>query len=71
VRYSRISTTPTTGDHGTRTCYQAGCACTPCRAANAAYIAHLRASYRQHRIPLGHLVSASEAVRRVGVLLKA
>jgi isochorismate hydrolase len=57
-------------EHGTRASYQAGCACTRCRASNAAYIAGLRRQYRQHRTPLGHTVTAAEAAQHVKALLR-
>jgi hypothetical protein len=54
------------GDHGCRRTYQAQhCRCTPCRAANAAYVAHLRRQHLQGHPPLGTLVPAGEARRFV------
>lgn len=55
--------------HGTRKAYQAGCPCTGCRAANAAYSADLRRQHRQGIQPLGAHVSAIEASRRIRLLL--
>lgn len=51
--------------HGTRTCYQAGCKCTPCRAAEAAYRASLRTRHAKGLPILGALVSPVEARRRI------
>lgn len=51
--------------HGTRTAYQKGCACTPCRAAEAAYRAQLRVRKAKGLPLLGALVSPVEARRRV------
>ena len=42
--------TPTPPAHGTRSRYQAGCSCAPCRAANAAYTAAHRAVYARSRL---------------------
>lgn len=52
--------------HGTRHCYQYDhCRCTPCRAANAAYQARLRRARAQGRQPLGTLVPAVDAWRKI------
>jgi hypothetical protein len=51
--------------HGTRSLYQAGCRCLPCRAANAAYAAQLRARHVRDLPTLGQLVSPQQAARRV------
>lgn len=56
-------------DHGTRSRYQAGCRCTPCRAANAVYMAQLRGRKGAGLPPLGSLVSAKEAGAHVRALL--
>ncbi len=51
--------------HGTRASYQHGCRCTPCRAANAAYMSDLR-TRRAKGVPiLGALISAAEAWRGI------
>jgi hypothetical protein len=55
--------------HGTRGTYKAGCRCTPCRAANAAYWSAWRAQRLTGRAPLGSLVSAVEAQRLIRQLL--
>lgn len=53
-------------EHGTRKTYQREhCRCTLCRAANAAYIADLRAKHLKGKPILGALVSPVEARRRV------
>lgn len=44
--------------HGTRRTYQGGCACLPCRAANAAYQSALRHARVRGQQPLGGLVDA-------------
>lgn len=54
--------------HGTRQTYRTGCHCTPCRAANAAYIAHLRQLHAVGRKPLGALLSGAEAQRYIKAL---
>lgn len=41
------SWTPTTPEHGTRARYRRGCACGPCRAANALETANHRRVYRR------------------------
>lgn len=51
--------------HGTRKAYQAGCLCLLCRAAEASYRANLRAQHLHQRPPLGTLVPAAEAYRRL------
>jgi hypothetical protein len=51
--------------HGTRACYQRGCPCTPCKAAEAAYRADLRLKRLKGLPILGALVSPVEARRRV------
>lgn len=49
-----------TPPHGTRACYQrAGCHCTPCRAAEAAYRAALRRLQATGKRPLGSLMDAA------------
>lgn len=55
--------------HGTRQTYQSGCHCTPCRAANASYIAHLRTLKAQGRQPLGILVPAADTAKRIRQLI--
>lgn len=52
-------------DHGTRARYQAGCACTPCKAAEAAYRSDLRKKHLKGLPILGLLVSPVEARRRL------
>lgn len=54
--------------HGTRSIYRAGCRCTRCRAANAAYVAAFRGARRTGRPLLHSRVSAVEAHRIVKVL---
>lgn len=49
-------------DHGTRACYQQGCGCTPCKAANAAYSLKY---YHAKTPPLGGLVPAFETAIRL------
>lgn len=44
--------------HGTRTRYQQGCSCTPCRAAEAGYRANLRRLKARGLTPPGTLVNA-------------
>lgn len=56
---------PDTRPHGSRSTYQGGCRCTPCRAAEASYRALLRQRHLHGRPILGHLVSGVEARRRV------
>lgn len=51
--------------HGQRSTYQAGCACTPCRAAEAAYRAALRRRQGRGLPPLGSLVPASDTWQRI------
>jgi hypothetical protein len=51
--------------HGTRACYQAGCRRLECRVANAEYQVRYRRTWARGRPPLGSLVRASEARRRV------
>lgn len=51
--------------HGTRACYQAGCACIPCRAAEASYRAQLRRRHVEGRPILGRLVDAVPLWRQV------
>lgn len=51
--------------HGTRSSYQAGCDCLPCKAAEAAYRADLRRRHLKRLPILGALVSPVEARRRV------
>lgn len=57
-------------DHGTRSRYQAGCRCVPCRAAEAIYRAKLRKRKVKGLPPVGRVVSAIEARRRVRQLLR-
>lgn len=52
-------------DHGTRACYQQGCGCTPCKAAEALYRSSLRLRHLKGLQLFGGLVSAVEARRRV------
>lgn len=52
-------------DHGTRSRYQAGCTCLPCRAANAVYAANLRGRKARHLPLLGALISPKDAARRI------
>ena len=47
--------------HGTRKTYQAGCQCTPCRAAEASYRAHIRRLHATKRPPLRSLISPVRA----------
>lgn len=54
--------------HGTRARYQAGCRCTPCRAAEATYRAGLRQRHLKHLPILGATCTASEAWARIRVL---
>lgn len=54
--------------HGTRSCYQRGCRCLPCKAAEAAYRSQLRRQQTRARRPLGALIPASEAWARIRVL---
>lgn len=56
-------------DHGTRSRYQAGCRCIPCRAANAIYVAHLRSLKAKGLPALGTLVNAKEAGAHVRAIL--
>lgn len=51
--------------HGTRAAYQSGCACTPCRAAEATYRTQLRQRKAKGLPLLGMLVRAVEARRRI------
>ena len=55
--------------HGTRGAYQRGCRCRPCRAAEARYRSTLRATHRKGLTPLGSLVSAKAARKKVNALL--
>lgn len=59
-----------TQPHGTRAAYQAGCQCLPCRAANAAYIGHLRGLQRRGKSALGQYVSAKATQQRIQQLLQ-
>lgn len=52
-------------DHGTRSRYQAGCTCLPCRAAEAGYRAHLRGRQARGLPTLGLLISPATASRRI------
>lgn len=54
--------------HGTRPSYQAGCRCTPCRAANAHYEAAYRDRKRRGLPMLGSVVSAVETWRQLRLL---
>lgn len=49
---------PDASVHGTRSRYQAGCACTPCRAAEATYRATLRRRHLEGKPIFGRLVDA-------------
>jgi hypothetical protein len=51
--------------HGTRSTYQGGCRCLPCRAANAAYSQTYRAILRRGEHPAGQLQRASTAWRLI------
>lgn len=51
--------------HGTRSTYQQGCHCMPCRAAEANYRAALRRLRAKGIQPLGATISAVEAWRRI------
>lgn len=55
--------------HGCRSTYQGGCRCTPCRAANAQYMATLRTRQAHGQAPLGTLVNAKEAGAHVRAIL--
>ncbi len=55
--------------HGHRADYQAGCRCLPCRASEACYRADLRQQHREHRQPLGAIVTAQDAAQLVRSLL--
>lgn len=55
--------------HGSRGAYQDGCRCVPCRAAEARYRSKLRATHRRGLKPLGSVISAKEAQRKVKALL--
>lgn len=46
--------------HGTRAQYRRGCHCTPCRAANAAYMGHYRRRKAQGRQLLGSRIPAAK-----------
>jgi hypothetical protein len=52
-------------DPGSRSRYQAGCRCLPCRAANACYMAQLRGRQARGLPTLGQLISPTDAARRV------
>lgn len=52
-------------DHGTRSRYQAGCRCLPCRAAEAGYRARLRSRQVRGLPTLGMLISPKQAARRI------
>jgi hypothetical protein len=54
--------------HGTRAMYQAGCICTPCRAAEANYRSELRRRHLEGKPILGAHVSASLAWRMIRAL---
>lgn len=56
------------GAHGIRRCYQAGCRCAPCQAANTAYTRQYRERQRAGRPVLGAHVAGREAVRIVATL---
>lgn len=51
--------------HGTRARYQRGCTCLPCKASEAAYRAKIRQQHREGKPPLGTMMSAVEAWRRI------
>lgn len=55
--------------HGERRTYQAGCSCTPCKAAEAAYRADLRKRHLKGLPILGALVSAVETRRQLRLLI--
>lgn len=56
--------------HGTRTCYQrVGCPCVSCRSAEATYRSGLRRRYVEGRPILGAHVPATEARKRVRLLV--
>lgn len=52
-------------DHGTRARYQAGCRCTPCRAAEAVYRRQLRGRHARNLPTLGQLINPRDAARRI------
>lgn len=54
--------------HGTRATYQSGCGCLPCKAANSAYVQHLREQARKGIPPLGATTSAIETWRMIRAL---
>src|SRR4051812_26602738 len=51
--------------HGTRAKYQAGCPCSPCKRAEAAYRAALRRQHLEGKKPLGTLVSAKQIHKHI------
>ena len=57
--------------HGTRANYLAGCHCTPCRSANAAYLAAYRRAKANHRLLLGQTVQSYQVRRCLRSLIKA
>jgi len=56
--------------HGVRRCYQRGCRCRPCAAANTAYSASYRAAIRTGRRPLGAHVAGLDVARAIAALLQ-
>jgi len=58
IQQIRVSET-----HGTRSRYTAGCLCTPCRAANAQYVADLRHRRRIGQVIFGARRDATDAQR--------
>jgi hypothetical protein len=56
-------------DHGTRSAYKSGCSCVSCRAAEANYRCQLRQTHRQGKVPLGAIISATDARKLVNALL--
>jgi hypothetical protein len=61
---------PERRSHGQRRTYQAGCRCTPCKAAEAVYRSILRLRKAKGLPPVGKVVSAIEARRRIRQLLR-
>lgn len=53
--------------HGTRAAYKRGCACLPCRAANAAYVQHYRRTTTTGKRLLGSRIPAA----RTHILMRA
>lgn len=61
--------TSDTRPHGSRSTYQGGCRCTPCRAANAAYEAIYRAAKLRRQLMPGAIVRAPDAARQLRLLV--